>query len=148
MSRCYFFGCWNRPGHFLHDSAGHIDYSNGVFNEAFLDGGLAPKVNPRTDKIDCAREHPKDFHAIFYSWRELPQGKFLRHVLSVGYTAISWWDRCQSDTRPGCSSTFLLEGEHTADEMLAALAEQIPHVMQNLKKTNIELVEVQLGAMP
>jgi hypothetical protein len=63
-------------------------------------------------------------------------------VLDTGYTAISWWDRNQGDTRGACNSTVLLEGTHTADEMVAALREHFPHVAANLAKAGIELVEV------
>jgi hypothetical protein len=80
---------------------------------------------------------------IGYDSGELPQGQFLRHDLDTGFTAIQWWDRCQGDDRGACNSTILLEGKHASAEMLAALADHFPHVLENLRKAGVELVEVQ-----
>lgn len=71
-------------------------------------------------------------------------GQSLLHHLDTGFTAIQWWDRCQGDTRGACNSTVLLEGKHTAEEMLAALREHFPHVLANLEKAGVKLVEVKL----
>jgi len=73
---------------------------------------------------------------------EYPQGQFLRHELDNGFTVLQWWDRCQGDSRGACNSTILLEGKHTTEELLAALAEHFPHVLENLKRAGVELVEV------
>jgi hypothetical protein len=75
---------------------------------------------------------------------EYQQGQFLRHEL-LGFTALQWFDRCQGDIRGACNSTILLEGVHTSEEMLAALAEHFPHVLENLKRAGVELVEVEAG---
>jgi hypothetical protein len=79
---------------------------------------------------------------IDYDSSEYPQGQFLVHHLDSGYTAMAWWDRCQGDTRGACNSTILLEGRHTAEEMLAALQKHFPHVLANLEKHGVKLVEV------
>jgi hypothetical protein len=112
-----------------------------------LDGGLAPKFRPRDGGIGFAAElsDESERSRAYYSWQELPQGQFLRHYLTNGLTAISWWDRCQGDERGGCNSTILLEGEHTSEEMLEALERHFPRVLDNLNGKGIELVEVFIG---
>ncbi len=79
-----------------------------------------------------------------YNATECPQGQFLRHRFGK-WTLIQWWDRCQGDKRGACNSTLLLEGEHTTEGMIAALKEHFPHVLENLEKAGVELVEVHAG---
>ena len=175
MSRCFFFGCWNKSGHFLFGADGHSPSSDvraGI--ELFadmsaderwhLDGALAPRTHQRTGKITCnwhmavtrrrrdARDDrregggapapisPAPLWGPAHS-DECRQGMFLRHVLPNGFTAIQWWDRNQGDSRGACNSTVLLEGTHTTEEMLAALGQHFPHVLENLRKAGVELVE-------
>jgi hypothetical protein len=57
---------------------------------------------------------------------ECPQGQTLVHHLDNGFTAMQWWDRTQGDTRFGCNSTFLAEGEHDFETMLRLFAENFP----------------------
>jgi len=111
-----------------------------------LDGTLAPKrwrwrhggalcwQGQGTTKEESERVH--------YDADELPQGQFLRHVLDNGFTALAWWDRCQGDERGACNSVFLMEGEHDTPSMLAALREHFPHVVANLERHVVALVEV------
>lgn len=149
---CYFFGCWNRPGHHLFAPGGRsadwkfedrvVFYSGRIH----LDGTLAPRrdhdgaiVFQSMGKTDDERRRIKSRSG------ECPQGQFLRHLLDNGYTAIQWWDRCQGDGRGACNSTLLLEGERTTEECLAALREHFPHVVENLKRAGVELVEVMRG---
>jgi hypothetical protein len=117
-----------------------------------LDGTLAPrKLHARYDgglRWVGEGKTRKERLDIEYSTGECPQGQFLLHVLDNGYTAIQWWDRCQGDQRYGCSSTVLLEGAHTAEEMLAALREHFPHVLANLDRAGIKLVEVSKSPSP
>ena len=156
--RVYYFGCWNSPGHYLHSPGGrsHFDprvakYGNGIH----VDGSLAPRIMRRTFKkrdgswiLSGARcwlgegATPDEASAIDYASVEMPQGFYLHHHLDNGYTAVQWWDRCQGDKRGGCNSTILLEGRHDAPEMLAALREHFPHVLANLERGGVELVEV------
>lgn len=151
--RCFYFGCWNRPGHYMHRPDGRWDHSNGLEyygGGRHLDSSLAPRrtkamygrsgggiVYSGSTSIKAAGQR------ITYDSEECPQGQFLRHDLDSGFTAISWWDRQQGDGRGACNSTILLEGAHTSEEMLAALAEHFPHVLANLEKAGVKLVEVQ-----
>src|SRR5262249_26097813 len=84
----------------------------------------------------------EEVRRIEYDSSECDQGRFLRHELDNGFTAIQWWDRCQGDTRGACNSTVLVEGRHTSEEMIAALREHFPHVIANLEKAGVQLVEV------
>jgi len=112
-------------------------------DQIHLDGTLAPRRNREggicwegQGKTDNERSRIKSNSG------ECPQGQYLLHVLDNGFTAIQWWDRRQGDGRGACNSTVLLEGVHAADEMVAALEQQFPHVLSNLKNAGVELVEL------
>lgn len=147
--RAFFFGCWNDSGHFLFHPGGvsvRGAEERAIARDmmgAHLDGNYAPRRACRGgatcwsgqgESIDARRR-------IEYASEELPQGQFLRHQRE-GFTLIAWWDRTQGDTRPGCNSTFLLEGDHTSAAMLAGLAQFFPHILQNLTTAGVELREV------
>lgn len=137
--RCFYFGCWNTAGHYLFAPGGRSVGAESRLIEHYaggrhIDATLAPRVGS-DNKITWTGAHPKDKRTrVESSTEECPQGQFLLHHLDNGFTAIQWWDRCQGDTRGACNSTVLLEGVHTAEEMLAALREHFPHVVENLKR--------------
>lgn len=155
--RVYFFGCWNEPGHYLHTPGGYsphdprvAEYGAGIR----VDGSLAPRLVKRAYKLRngtwllrgdlCWTGQGADSaeaYEIEYISDEYPQGQYLLHHLPNGFTALSWWDRCQGDRRDGSNSTILLEGQHDASAMLAALAEHFPHVMVNLLSAGVVLVD-------
>lgn len=157
---CYFFGCWNEAGHFLRASKGSVFnheleqkvvYFKSSGSLRHLDGGLAPRIattdqNFERGTIIFAAAFPKNSRESYgYTSVEAPQGQFLLHHLDNGYTAIQWWDRNQGDTRGACNSTVLLEGVHSSEVMLKALAEHFPHVLANLVKANVALIEVKMS---
>lgn len=155
MDRCFYYGCWNQAGHFLWAPGGKKGWTvlGSRLSFAFdqCDGGYAPRVIQHTNKIACNWSMPeRDGRGYLNSSAELPQGHYLRHLLAIGgegggaFTVVSWWDRNQGDGRGNCSSTILLEGDHTADEVLAAGRLHFPHVFENLKRAGIELVERKL----
>ncbi len=136
--RCLFFGCWDMPGHFLVGPGGRRSgLPDGEDQELSntLDGVFAPKLLRGTIIFG----HGMDWDTR--TARECPQGQFLRHRHGK-WTLIQWWDRNQGDKRGACNSTILLSGEHTTEEMLAALKEHFPHVLANLEKAGVQLVEV------
>ncbi|KKM96316.1 hypothetical protein LCGC14_1179310 [marine sediment metagenome] len=152
-SICFYFGCWNRPGHYLHRPGGAScrDYQEEQRLTHFgkgdhrhhLDGTLAPRKSNRTGKLCWIGQDDKDdSDHIRYRSEEYPEGQFLIHHLDNGFTAMQWWDRNQGDTRGACNSTILLKGEHAGGDMLMALHEHFPHVAENLKKAGIALDEV------
>ena len=142
--KCFFFGCWNDAGHYLFAPGGralHHDLSERVVwygDRVHLDGTLAPRRD-RAGRIGWVGRTGRARGGFEYASGECDEGLYLVHVLDNGFTAMSWWDRCQGDTRPGCNSTVLLEGVHTEAEMLAALRENFPHVLENLRKAGVEL---------
>lgn len=111
-----------------------------------IDGALAPRMTP-AGLIRCVAEGEtqKDRNRIASRTHECEQGKFLRHELPSGFTAIQWWDRCQGDRRGGSNSTILLEGVHNTEAMLLAIDEFFPTVRDNLDRNGIDLVEVTRG---
>jgi hypothetical protein len=150
-TRALFFGCWNEAGHFMWSPGGgrprrsdDVEYAApGVH----LDGSLAPRNWKSTYYgvglcWQAQGETREKRDRIGYNSNEYPEGQFLRHFLPNGFTAIQWWDRHQGDSRGACNSTMLLEGEHTTEEMLAALRQHFPHVVANLERGGISLVEV------
>jgi hypothetical protein len=139
--RCLYFGCWNMPGHFLVGPGGRSAVLAG--NEASalsdsLDGVFAPK-RLGNGALVWGTGDPRDWYRR--TANECPQGQFLRHRYGK-WSLLQWWDRCQGDKRGACNSTILLEGDHTSAELLAALAEHFPHVLENLKRHGVELVEL------
>lgn len=113
------------------------------FRTAHIDGALAPRKN--RDGQLCWRGQGETIdkrNRIEYRSEEYPQGQFLLHHLETGFTAIQWWDRCQGDNRGACNSTILLEGQHTSEEMIEALREHFPGVLDNLTRAAVKLVEV------
>lgn len=154
--RVYFFGCWNEAGHDLWAPGGRwvTRAENALFSSGGLDGTLAPRRMDRDRRRGPERLPPgalcwagqgktsEERVDLLYDSDEYPQGQYLLHHLPNGFTALAWWDRCQGDTRGGCSSTFLLEGKHDAPAMLGALAQHFPHVLANLERHGVELVAV------
>jgi hypothetical protein len=164
--RCLYFGCWNEPGHFLYLPGGgsareHRLESYGK-GEVHLDGTLAPRRIRRGTSAICRAtgltwgdicwegmgRTREDRQRIHYDADECPQGEFLLHQLDTGFTAIQWWDRTQGDGRGACNGTLLLEGRRTSAELLAALAAHFPHVLANLTKAGVSLVEVHVPEKP
>ncbi len=143
-SDVFYFGCWGEAGHYLHDPTGHCPRESHaiehfMFNgeKRHLDGNLAPRL--LGSKLSCGKlEGPYPRSA------ECPQGQFLRHELSTGFTAIAWWDRNQGDTRGACNSTVLVRGSHTTETMLANFAHHFPSVKARLDKAGVRLVEMTL----
>lgn len=140
--KALYFGCWNQAGHYLVAPGGGrpvLSHEESYALSRELDGAFAPKRKRGGPIVWGDTRDPSDWDR--YNATECPQGQFLRHEIR-GYTLIQWWDRCQGDTRGACNSTVLLEGVHTSERMLGALAEHFPHVLENLKRAGVELVEV------
>ena len=118
----YFFGCLHGDGHFLYQAGARFRsrareverYGSGKH----IDGTLAPTTA---------------------GGGELAQGVYRLHQLDNGYTALAWWDRTHGDTRPGCNSVVLMEGDHTAEELIAALHQHWPTVIAHLAKAGVVL---------
>jgi hypothetical protein len=100
MSDYYYFGPWERAGHYFFSprgrSATFSERERIPWNDCDIDGKLQP-LNTRQ------------------------QGAALLHHRD-GWTALSFWDS-SVDTRPGCNSTYLARGTWSFDEM-ATIAKQ------------------------
>lgn len=147
MIRAFFFGCWNEAGHHLWEPGGRwpkkptpFDMYRGVS----LDANYAPLRRRARDGggLCWAAQGvtTEDRQRIRDRAEEYPQGQFLLHRRD-GFTLISWWDRQQGDERGACNSTFLLEGEHDAAAMVEQLGVHFPHVVRNLERGAVRLVE-------
>jgi hypothetical protein len=115
----FYFGCWDRSGHFLVTPGGRHVYDNPKdfpVREGILDGGLLPPFQPQVE------------------------GRAVLVHLS-GWTILSFWDR-SVDTRGGCSSSFVMRG--TLDFVAATqrARERFPQVW------NRYTFEVVLGTAP
>ena len=149
--KCFYFGCWNEPGHYFFGPGGarpaRADYAAEYYvgrggTRQHLDSTLAPRIHPYGGLCYSGGAVDADeLQRIRYA-EERPQGQFLLHVLSNGFTAIQWWDRHQGDKRSACNSTILLEGTHTADEMIQALCQNFANVKARLNMAGVDLVDV------
>lgn len=146
--RAFYFGCWNEPGHYLFKPGGRpVPYGEGqaveMVDGVHLDANYAPRTHNRGGHLCWAGQAAavQDRNRLAYLSEEYPQGRFLRHERG-GFTLIQWWDRAQGDTRGACNSTILLEGSHDTATMLAVLREHFPHIVENLVRKGIELIEI------
>lgn len=119
MSDVYYNGCWDEPGHYLHDQTGHILWEGvGPFtrNGIPLDGYFPPAT--------CGS-----------NGRQMPgyQDDTLASLTHVkGWTVLAMWDR-SIDSRYGCNAAFLAEGQLTHAEMWALAKEAYPKIVARLK---------------
>jgi hypothetical protein len=149
VANCLFFGCHDQPGHFLWSPGWRRAWGHPRWGDGWMfDGGYAPRrsENGKLFHMTAITEQRDQWRAKNCS-SECPQGQFFLHVPPTFqrpcWTIMSWWDRCQGDKRGACNSTVLMEGEHTAQEMIQALREHFPSVLDNLAKAGVELVPVQ-----
>lgn len=118
--KVFYFGCWERPGHFMRAS-GKLRYSREesdfTYNNPWgyhIDGGLCPD-GPEV------------------------QGRALIHHKD-GWTAMSYWDR-SIDGRGKCNSNFLAEGTLDFAQMLEIAKTHFPSVISRAK---FEIVEAKI----
>ena len=151
-----YFGCWDRPGHFLVGPKGRrvTDFERGFEHYGMpgrgsihLDGTLAPRLYQGQCVWTGSFPSHEAARTAEYRSSEFPQGQYLLHHLDYPQlphpvTVLSFWDRTQGDQRGGCSSAVLVEGKQSADTVLTALEEHFPSVVRNLKTANVNLVDV------
>ncbi len=169
--RCFFFGCAERSGRNMFGSKMQPPTTFEERNRASYYGGteyisVDSTLAPRRVRAGCVEVlaatkrqavdlfwigmgvSPGARYLITTETDECPEGQFLLHHLDNGFTAIAWWDRSQGDEREGGNSVLLLEGKHTAAEMIAALREHFPNAVIHLNDAEVELVEVSGAAAP
>lgn len=106
--QCYYFGCHERPGHYLWTErcslADRIAKTVLPFRYTILDAGLLPEVGDQTEGL-----------ATIVHW--------------PNWTVISFWDR-SVDNRGGCNSAFLIPGRLTFAEAIKVSKQKFPWVWQ------------------
>lgn len=85
----------------------HGDTGHYVWDETEWSSSKLWKAQPWGNAIDGGLQPPK--------WRANGVTRFTQEH---GWSALSWWDN-SIDKRPGSHSTFIVEGEHSAEEVLA-----------------------------
>lgn len=124
MKPCYFFGCWTRVGHYLHEPGGKSVSQAGPFWWTELDGqycpGLArPRSGPRPEPQSACR---------------------VTHA--NGWTVLAFWDR-SVDGRLASNGAFLAEGTLDFAGMLALAREHFPAIVERVERAApLHLAEV------
>lgn len=112
----YYFGCWDRIGHYLCDPSGRHVRSAGPFTDCNLDGTFPNHVHIPGGRYNERVED--DTIASLAHWK--------------GWTVLAMWDR-SVDTRAACNAAFIAEGEHTHAEMWALARQHYPKIVARLK---------------
>jgi hypothetical protein len=102
----YFFGCWDRPGHYLWKPDGsrpRYEEKETPFGYT-LDGGLLQNQKYWQNKLSVV------------------------HTIADGWTVISWWDN-SVDERPGSNANFVAKGEYSRLEMVEFARLYFPELM-------------------
>ncbi|HYM33366.1 MAG TPA: hypothetical protein VEU47_18855 [Candidatus Cybelea sp.] len=124
QKRALYFGCWDRPGHYLHDEDGrtiwHKDRLRGFpWDDALMDTGLLHN-GKHLDVVDGK---------VWWTCGGTPL-----------WLAFVWWDR-SVDRRGACNSGFYVQGfdhEHAPDAFAFACSvfpqvierQRVPLVLQ------------------
>jgi hypothetical protein len=106
--KMFYCGCHGDTGHYVWSEDGWRSYK-------------LWKEQPWGNAIDGGLQPPK--------WRDNGMTRFTQ---KHGWSALSWWDN-SIDTRPGSHSTFVVEGTHSAEEVLAMARNRFPWVFSRFK---------------
>ena len=109
MDTVYYFGCYDRAGHYLWNSRLRKEYEDikGLPWGYKIDGGLCP---------EGARGE---------------EGRATINVLD-GWTALSFCDRSVDD-RPGSNSSFIAKGVYTFEQMCDIAKKTFPEIWGRFK---------------
>lgn len=157
----------HRLGHFWYGKDPRDWQARGPDIE-WIDSGYAPRrwktdlvmrrnlvKNPEVCWAAEGLSGPNGAMEITYDTIELDQGLYLVHhsvpdrAMRTGrggqmWTVMSWWDRCQGDTRGACNSSLVVPEQHSlnGDEMIMLLQNTFPQAVINLKNHGVTLREV------
>lgn len=124
-AECLYFGCHDRPGHFLWvrgwRHVPNYNFMNRWVYHHKIDGGLAPKGIDEREGVAA-----------------------LHHL--DGWTVISFWDR-SVDKRGACNSAFLVLGEMGFEDAVRVAREFWPDVWARFTFT-VELLPSSDGSSP
>jgi len=133
-AECYFFGCWERSGHYLRCP------KNPHMREHEIERRLPPSLHGgRLDGGFCPGSVPGDPYRR--SCEEVEGEAKLSHV--GGWTVLGWWDRTV-DPRSACNSNVIVRGTHSFAAMLEVIKAQAPNLIDRRKGKPIVLVGVNL----
>lgn len=111
-----YFGCWDRAGHFLHDTDGGTLYGRDKPNDFPWDDYIIDTGLLKNGKIP-----------------DIPTGKVYWTCggAQAFWYAFYWWDR-SVDTRGACNSGFYVRGfgHNEAEAAFAYACEQFPRVVK------------------
>jgi hypothetical protein len=118
MTRVLYFGCIDRPGHFLIEGrkSVHPRQRDIPWTEEQLDMTLCPGV------VEVSYGHKAD--------KQVEGHAKLHH--RDGWTALAFWDR-SVDGRMNCNSVFVIEGEHVFDDAKRIAMAAYPHIWKRFK---------------
>lgn len=128
MVECYYFGCWDRVGHFLFAADGRrIHCFAGV---GILPCGLPKDFPVRAETLDGG----------LLGYEEQVEGRtVVTHIR--GWTILSFWDR-SVDERPGCNSNFVMRGNLSFADALDAARTTFPKVIRRFAFPIVEWNEI------
>lgn len=123
-----YFGCWSKKqiGHYLYEPNGQnprFSRRDGGVTDRWemiipwgfnIDGGLAPRDNGQS-AYGVAAYH------LLHAFAGTKEEKW--------WSVISWWDS-SADTRPGSSSTFIIDQRVDAESLLAAARTKFPTIFE------------------
>ncbi len=112
----YYFGCWDRPGHYLHEPSGRTVGTAGPFTSTNLDGTFPNHIHIQGSSYN--RRVEDEIIASLAHWK--------------GWTVLAMWDR-SVDTRGACNAAFVAKGEFSTAEMWVLAHQQYPQIVARLK---------------
>lgn len=108
--RAFFFGVNERAGHHLWERAEEL--------------GRQPRLVWANTRRHPLPIQPDRLDGLFSPLGAEVEG-IARVAVFDGWTFVAFWDRSGPDKRPGCNSTFILEGEYHNPRLALAIAEQL-----------------------
>ena len=110
MTTLYYFGCWDRSGHYLWNGPSSLSRHEKAlpFQTKILDCGLLDPHKPQTQS-----------HGVI-------------NVIN-GWTVLSFWDRT-GDTRIGSNSAFIADCPMTFDEICQKAKETYPELWDRINQ--------------
>lgn len=108
MTTVAYFGCWDRPGHYLHTASGKCYGAVGPWTSGKLDDPDNWNGKGASSSTSRVNMHYVD-----------------------GWTLMCMRDY-SVDTRPGSHAIFLAEGTHTQDAMWVLAADAFPFIAARL----------------
>lgn len=130
--RMFYFGPWNKPGHYFFDEHGYSVDEDRKAEFPFghrqgkvgVDGRLQPGCPDPSDRLQRRTRGEVEGEAL------------LHHI--QGWTALCFWDR-SVDTRGACNSNYFAEGTFTFEEMVE-MAKECFALRWNKMKFEVRLV--------